>query len=95
MYRFVVKIVMQPGTLPIAMAAAPAFTRDTLAEPGCLEFGLYANFDGSDSFVVLEAFQNHAAHKLHEASDHFRKFMATARQYFVSGKSETIVDDEA
>jgi quinol monooxygenase YgiN len=95
MYRFVVKIVMQPGTLPITMAAAPEFTRGTLAETGCIEFGLYANFDGSDSFVVLEAFENHAAHRLHEASEHFRRFMATARQYFVSGKSETIVDDEA
>ena len=95
MYRFVVKIVMQPGTLPIAIAAAPAFTNATLAEAGCIEFGLNANFDGSDSFVVLEAFRDHAAHQVHEASDHFKKFMATARQYFVSGKSETIVDDEA
>jgi quinol monooxygenase YgiN len=95
MFRFLVTIKAKPGSLPTIMEAAKPFTVATRAEPGNVAFDMYANFDGSDELVVVEAFKDRAAHKTHEAAPHFLAFMAVARPFFLEGKSETIVDDEA
>lgn len=95
MYRFLVTIALKPGTLPAVVEAAKPFAETTRNEPGCLAFDMYANFDGSNSIVVVEAFESHAAHAAHEASDHFKTFMAVLRPSLADGKVEPIVDDEA
>lgn len=95
MYRFLVTATLQPGKLPAVVAAAKPFAEATRSEPGCLAFDMYAHFDGSDSLAIVEAFENHAAHAAHEASDHFKTFMTVFRPSLMDGKVEPIADGEA
>lgn len=72
---------MREALLKVFKEIVPAVRK----EPGCLEYTAMGDADetdpgfGSDTFVVIEKWENHAAFKTHKTAAPLRSFMTGSR----------------
>ncbi|MEP6932011.1 MAG: putative quinol monooxygenase, partial [Flavobacterium sp.] len=63
-----------PGKNQILKEALPALIEPARKEPGCIEYILYEDHEGSGDFYMSEEFKNTAAFETHIQTDHFQNF---------------------
>ncbi|SCQ72556.1 Antibiotic biosynthesis monooxygenase [Propionibacterium freudenreichii] len=81
MIAITVKWDVKPEYADKFMDLVDEFTRACRAEPGCLWFEWSRSVDDPNQYILLEAYKDGAAGKVHVESDHFKKAMATQGQY--------------
>ena len=77
MIAITVKWDVKPEYADKFMDLVDEFTRACRAEPGCLWFEWSRSVDDPNQYILLEAYKDGAAGKVHVESDHFKKAMAT------------------
>ena len=89
-FKFIISIVLLPGTREEILARAPAVQAATRAEPGCLAYDFFTCVDDPDRLVFVEEWVDQAAHAEHLKLDHTRQFIAFHEQFHRSLTFETI-----
>lgn len=90
MYKFIITIEMQPGTIDTVLARAPEAQAATRAEPGCLAYDFFTCTDDPDTLVMVEAWTDEAAHAFHMEQQHTRDWIAFHEPFNRSLTFETI-----
>ncbi len=93
MYRFVIDITLQPGTLPGILERAPAVLAATRAEPGCIAYDFFTCTDDPDRLVFVETWRDEDAHAAHMEEQHTKDWIAFHEQFHESLTFMTVVPE--
>ena len=79
LYVYVVDLDIVPATFDRFMAAAKANAAASMQDAGCRAFDIAVSQQDPHHVLFFEVYDDAAALKVHEATDHFKQYMATTK----------------
>ena len=90
MYKFIITIKLNPGSLETIREAAKPCQEATRTEPGCVSYDFYVSIDDPDAMVFVECFKSKQDHAWHSDQPYVQEFLSVFRPLAVDTKLETI-----
>ncbi len=90
MYKFLITITLQPGSLGKILEKVPLVQEKTRAEEGCISYDFFTCTDDADKLVFIECFKSREAHEWHVKQDYTQEFIQFHEQFHESLVFETV-----
>jgi (4S)-4-hydroxy-5-phosphonooxypentane-2,3-dione isomerase len=79
----VVDLDIAPGQIDAYLAAGKVNAAAAVTEPGCRAFDIAVSDKDPSHVLLVEVYDNLAAFEAHQATDHFKKYVATTKDMVV------------
>lgn len=92
MLYVIATLIIKPGSLDAAVAAAKPCIEATREEDGCISYDLNVDVLDETRVVFVERWENRAALEAHFQTPHLKTFREAGGKYLTSSKVEIIED---
>jgi quinol monooxygenase YgiN len=90
----IAEVLVKPGTIDKAIAAARLSVAETVKEAGCISYDMHQSVTDPQRLVLVERWESREALTRHFETPHFKAWRAAGPEFVAERKAEVITPEK-